>query len=86
MERNKQYHPSHLSLYAQNHASNIEELLEKIIYPLQECDGIKALHAKIELTAIELRNGSLRNVREVEVSLIANGKVRKCPISHLGIC
>ena len=86
MERNKQYHPSHLALYAQNHASNIEELLEKIIDPLRKHDGIKALHAKIELTATELRNGSLRNIREVEVSLIANGKVRKCPICHLGIC
>ena len=50
-------------------------MLNTIIRPLQLCDGIEALHDNIEHTAMELTSGSLRNVREVEVSLISNGKV-----------
>ena len=74
MERSKQY-PTHLPWYALNHVTNIEEMLKTIIHPLQSCDGIEALRGSIELTATELRNGSLRSIREVEVSLISNGKV-----------
>ena len=61
-------------------------MLKKIIHPLQKYGGIEALHANIELTTTELRNGSLRTVREVEISLISNGKVRKYPIIGPGIC
>ena len=75
MERSKNY-PTHLAWYAQNHVTNIEELLKTIIRPLQSCDGIEALHGSINHTATQLRNGSLRSVREVEVSLTSNGKVR----------
>lgn len=84
LERNKQ-HPGHLS-WALNHVTNIEEMLKKIIHPLQKCRGIEALHANIEHTTTELRNGSLRTVRDVEVSLISNGKVRKYPIVGPDIC
>lgn len=74
LERSKLF-PTHLSWYAQNHVTNIEELLRTIIHPLQHCDGIEALHNTIDHTAIELKSGSLRTVREVEVSLISNSKV-----------
>lgn len=50
-------------------------MLKTIIHSLQRCDGIEALHDTINYTAMELSNGSLRSVREVEVSLISNGKV-----------
>ena len=85
LERNKQ-HPSYLSWYALNHITNIEEMLKKIIHPLQKCRGIEALHATIEHTTTELRNGSLRSVREVEISLISNVNVRNHPIVGPGIC
>ena len=61
-------------------------MFKKIIHPLQKCRGIEALHANIKHTTIELRNGSLRTVREVEVSLISNGKVRNHPIVGPAIC
>ena len=73
-ERSKNY-PTHLAWYAQNHVTNIEEMLNTIIYPLDRCDGIEALRGGIDYTATALRDGSLRSVREVEVSLISNGKV-----------
>lgn len=50
-------------------------MLKTIVRPLQSSDGIESLYGCIDLTATELRNGSLRSVREVEVSLISNGKV-----------
>ncbi|CAD6592212.1 MAG: hypothetical protein ASARMPRED_006114 [Alectoria sarmentosa] len=72
-ERSKNY-PTHLAWYAQNHVTNIEEMLNTIIYPLDRCDGIEALRGGIDYTVTALRDGSLRSVREVEVSLISNGK------------
>ena len=74
MERSRQY-PTHRPWYAQNHVTNIEEMLKTIVRPLQSCAGIESLHQSIDLTATELQNGSLRSVREVEVSLLSNGKV-----------
>lgn len=74
MKRSKKY-PTHLPWYAQNHVTNIEEMLKTVIHPLQCCDGIEGLRGSIDLTVTELRGGSLRSVREVEVSLILNGKV-----------
>ena len=74
MERNRQS-PTHGPWYAQNHVTNIEEMLKTIVRPLQSCAGIESLHHSIDLTATELQNGSLRSVREVEVSLLSNGKV-----------
>ena len=62
---------------AQNRTAKIEEMLRTIIYPLQECDGIEALRAAVKHTAVELTSGSLRSLREVEVSLIANGTVSR---------
>lgn len=50
-------------------------MLRTIIHRLQQCDGIEALRHTIKNTAMELSSGSLRSVREVEVSLISNGKV-----------
>ena len=78
MERSKKY-PTHLTWYAQNHITNIEEMLKTVIYPLRSCDGIEALRGSIDVTTTELRRGSLRSVREVEVSLISNGKVSTHP-------
>ena len=69
-------YPNHLPWYAQNHVTNIEEMMKTIIYPLLHYHGIEALHDTIKHTASELSSGSLRSVREVEVSLISNGKVR----------
>lgn len=80
MERSRKY-PTHLPWYAQNHVTNIEEMMKTIIHPLQTCDGIEALRNGIDFTATELRHGSLRSVREVEVSLIWNGKVSTHPIT-----
>ena len=59
-------------------------MMKTVIHPLQRCDGIEALHNRIEATATELRNGSLRSVREVEVSLIWNGKVSPHSITFSG--
>ena len=50
-------------------------ILNTIVLPLQECDGIEALRDAVNHTAMELNSGALRSVREVEVSLISNGKV-----------
>ena len=75
MERSK--HPTNLPWYAQNHVTNIEEMLKTIIHPLQRCVGIEALNDAINTTAIELGSGLLRSVREVEISLISNGKVSR---------
>ncbi len=80
MERNQQY-PTHLAWYAQNHVTNIEEMLKTVIHPLQSCDGIEGLRGSIDFTATELRTGSLRSVREVEVTLLSNGKVSTHPIT-----
>ena len=57
-----------------------------VIYPLQHCDGIEALHDTINCTAKGLSNGSLWSVREVEVSLISNGKVRTLRKTQLSRC
>ena len=57
-----------------------------IIYPLQHCHGIEALHAAIDDTAKDLNSGSLRTVREVEASLISNGKVRSLETLLLSSC
>lgn len=82
MERNKQ-NPTRFPLHAQNHVCNIEDILNTIIHPLRNYNGIEALRGIIDYTAVELRNGSLRNVREVEVSLISNGEVSTRPITLL---
>lgn len=74
MERTK-HCPTQSPWYAQNHVTNIEEMLKTIIHPLQSCDGIEALRCSIDFVAAELQSGSLRSVREVEVSLLSNGKV-----------
>ena len=52
-------------------------MLTTVIHPLQQCDGIEALHNVVKYTAEELRSGRLRSVREVEVSLILNGQVSR---------
>ena len=74
LERSAKY-PSDLPWYAHNHTANIEEMLRTIVHPLRECEGIEALHDAVNHTAMELNSGALRSVREVEVSLISNGKV-----------
>ena len=51
------------------------ELLRIIIYPLQDCHGTEAFHEITKYTGEEVKRGSLRNVGEVEVSLVLNGKV-----------
>ena len=50
-------------------------MLRTVIHPLQRCEGIEALRDAINHTAMELNSGTLRSAREVEVSLISNGKV-----------
>ncbi len=55
-------------------------MFKTVIHPLQSCDGIEGLRGSIDFTATELRTGSLRSVREVEVSLLSNGKVSTHPI------
>lgn len=80
LERSKLL-PTHLPWYAQNHVAHIGEVMRTIIHPLRDCDGIEALHDTINHTAMELKNGSLRTVREVEVSLISNGKVSSVNIT-----
>ena len=78
--------PTHLPWYAQNHVTNIQDLLMTIICPLQHCAGIEALHGAINCTAKDLSSGSLRSVREVEVSLISNGQVRTLRETQLSRC
>ena len=82
MERNAK-DPIHLPQYAQNHTANIEEMLRTVVHPLQKRDGIEALRDAVNHTAMELNSGSLRSVREVEVSLISNGKVNSI---HMSMC
>ena len=50
-------------------------MLRTIIHPLQRCEGIEALLDAVNHTAMELDRGALRSAREVEVSLISNGRV-----------
>ena len=64
-----------LSRYAQNRLTSTDEILRKIIHPLQQCHGIEALRDAVNHTAMEWSSGSLCSVREVEVSLISNGQV-----------
>ena len=74
LERSKRS-PNQSSEYAQNHVTNTEAMLKTIIHPLERWAGIEAFQDTIKFTTSELSNGSLLNPREVEVSLISNGKV-----------
>ena len=68
-----------LDWYAQNHVTNIQEMLYKITEPLQGWNHIEPLREIIANTKDHLYNGSLRCTREVEVWLSATGKVSSKP-------
>ena len=64
-----------LDWYAQNHVTNIQEMLRRITEPLEGWNQIEPLRKIIANTKDHLNNGSLRCTREVEVWLSATGKV-----------
>ena len=68
-----------LGWYAQNHVTNIQEMLYRITEPLQGWNHIEPLREIIANTKDHLYNGSLRCTREVEVWLSATGKVSSKP-------
>lgn len=68
-----------LDWYAQNHVTNIQEMLYNITEPLQGWNHIEPLREIIADTKDHLYNGTLRCTREVEVWLIATGKVSSKP-------
>lgn len=71
-----------LAWYAQNHVTNIQEMLYRITKPLQDWNYIDSLREIIANTEDHLRNGSLRCTREVEVWLSATGRVSSKPPTH----
>lgn len=68
-----------LDWYAQNHVTNIQEMLRRITEPLQGWNHVEPLREIIANTNDHLYNGSLRCTREVEVWLSATGKVSSKP-------
>ena len=68
-----------LDWYAQNHVTNIQEMLCRITEPLQGWNHVEPLREIIANTNDHLYNGSLRCTREVEVWLVATGKVGSKP-------
>ena len=72
-----------LSWYAQNHVTNIQEMLYKITKPLHGWNHIDPLREIIANTEEHLCNGSLRCTREVEVWLRASGRVSIKPPTQI---
>ena len=68
-----------LDWYAQNHVTNIQEMLCRITKPLQGWNHVEPLREIIANTNAHLYNGSLRCTREVEVWLSATSKVSSMP-------
>ena len=68
-----------LDWYAQNHVTNIQEMLCRITEPLQSWSCLEPLREIIANTNNHLYNGSLRCTREVELWLITTGKVSPKP-------
>ena len=68
-----------LNWYAQNHVTNIQEMLCRITEPLQGWNHVEPLREIIANTNDHLYNGSLRCTREVEVWLSATTKVSSKP-------
>ena len=68
-----------LGWYAQNHVTNIQEMLRRITEPLQGWSYFEPLREIIANTNNHLYNGSLRCTREVELWLIATGNVSPKP-------
>ena len=76
-----------LDWYAQNHVTNIQEMLCRITEPLEGWNHIEPLRKIIANTKDHLHNGSLRCTREVEVWLSAAGKVSsKSPTRTIRHC
>ena len=73
---------SQLSWYRQQHeayghVSHTDEMIDRIIRPLQTYMGTEALRACILDTERQLYKGSLRCAREVEVFLLSSGRVSR---------
>ena len=68
-----------LDWYAQNHVTNIQEMLCRITKPLQGWNHVEPLREIIANTNAHLYNGSLRCTREVEVWLSATSRVSLKP-------
>ena len=72
-----------LAWYAQNHVTNIQEMLYKITKPLKDWNHINALREIIANAEDHLCNGSLRCTREVEVWLSATRRVSSKPPTQI---
>jgi len=59
------------------------DLIESVIKPLQHCHAAVLLPELMTNTVDELRNGRLRNVRELEVMLTSCHEV--CMLSEVGL-
>ena len=74
-ERNRPLLAGHFEWYAKEHGAQIEDMIRHITYPLQQQSGTEALRGVMYQSEVQLLNGRLRNPLEVEVSLIAMGRV-----------
>lgn len=64
---------------AQNDLLKIDELIEKAVQPLKKRRGIEAFQANLMDARDRIRNGTLREIREVEVNLVCSGRVSARP-------
>lgn len=74
-ERNNRFPAEVLSLHAQSRTWKIQPIIDNILRPLQENPGIDALQSIVTEAERQTGCGLLQDIREVEVTLIASGRV-----------
>ncbi|KAG8530505.1 uncharacterized protein KY384_005008 [Bacidia gigantensis] len=74
-ERNSALLPGHFAWYARQKESNVQDLVDHLIRPLQSAKGIEALFDIILDAEFQIHMGLLRDPREVEVALLYAGKL-----------
>ena len=74
-ERNNYFPAEALEVYARSRAERIQPMIKNITRPLQQQISTGALRKVVADTESLIGRGDLQNEREVEVTLIANGRV-----------
>ena len=64
---------------ARTNHPKISERIERIIWPLKQKKGIEAFEANLANAKSDICGGTLREIREVEVVLVSNGRVSDEP-------
>lgn len=67
------------ALAARTKRPKIGELVERIIWPLKQKNGIEAFQANLANANSGICDGTLREIREVEVVLVSSGRVSDKP-------